>query len=131
MDQQEQENAYSSKMKMTYSAMAVEAIMALAERHGSSLVAIRKYIQATYVLKEQQQASFNSLTLKGVNKAVALNELEKLKNSYKITDQEKQRRKERDRKTNYVSTGRQSKDSKVIDNLYRRKISACNDYVDC
>lgn len=103
----------SSSMKMSYSVMAVEAVMALAERNGSSLVAIRKYIQANYPLKQQQIASFNSLTLKGVSKAVATNELEKLKHSYKLTSQEKERRKEKDRRANYIASGRNPRDAKV------------------
>ena len=118
-EQQETEKAGDSRgsgaaMKMSYSVMAVEAVLELAERHGSSLVAIRKYIQANYPLKQQQTASFNSLTLKGVSKAVAMNELERLKHSYKVTSQEKDRRKERDRKANYIASGRGSKDLKVL-----------------
>jgi hypothetical protein len=100
-------------MKMSYSVMAVEAVIALGERHGSSLVAIRKYIQANYPLKQQQTASFNSLTLKGVSKAVAMNELEKLKHSYKVTQQEKEKRKEKDRRANYIASGRGPRDAKV------------------
>ena len=103
----------SAVMKMSYSVMAVEAVLALGERHGSSLVDIRKYIQANYPLKQQQTASFNSLTLKGVSKAVAMNELERLKHSYKVTSLEKEKRKERDRKANYIASGRGSKDFKV------------------
>jgi linker histone H1 and H5 family len=102
-----------ASMKMSYSVMAVEAVIALGERHGSSLVAIRKYIQANYPLKQQQTASFNSLTLKGVSKAVAMNELEKLKHSYKVTQQEKEKRKEKDRRANYIASGRSPRDAKV------------------
>ena len=78
--------------------MAVEAVLALNERQGSSLIAIRRYIQLTFPLKPQQIASFNSLTLKGVNKAVAVGELEQIKHSYKVSWQEKERRKQKDRK---------------------------------
>jgi len=83
---------------MSYSAMAVEAVLALNDRHGSSLVAIRKWIQANFTLKDQQTASFNALTLKGANKAVANGELDKNKHSYKISEQEKNRRKQKERK---------------------------------
>ena len=82
----------------SYSSMAVEAVLAMNDRHGSSLVAIRKYIQANFSLKEQQTASFNALTLKGANKAVANGELDKNKHSYKISEQEKNRRKQKERK---------------------------------
>jgi hypothetical protein len=118
-DAQESELAAASKsagssMKMSYSVMAVEAVIALNERHGSSLVAIRKYMQANYPLKQQQTASFNSLTLKGVSKAVATNELEKLKHSYKVTLQEKEKRKGRDRKANYLASSHSPRGSKVF-----------------
>ena len=122
----------SSSMKMSYSVMAVEAVMALAERNGSSLVAIRKYIQANYPLKQQQIASFNSLTLKGVSKAVATNELEKLKHSYKLTSQEKEKRKEKDRRANYIASGRNPRDAKVrthmiiTQNTYKLIDSVCH-----
>jgi hypothetical protein len=49
-------------------------------------------------VKEQQMASFNNLTLKGVNKAVANGELEKIKHSFKLSSQEKDRRKEKEKK---------------------------------
>ena len=60
---------------MTYSAMVIEAVATLASvsdkdaKNGSSLVAIRKQILATYGSNlNKQAASFNSLTLKGINK---------------------------------------------------------------
>lgn len=96
--------------KISYQQMAVETVLALGERHGSSLAAIRKYITATYPLKQQQTASFNSLTLKGVQKALALKELDQIKHSFKVSDQEKNRRKEREKKANYVP---KQKDLKV------------------
>ncbi|RYH25602.1 hypothetical protein EON65_15355, partial [archaeon] len=46
----------------------------------------------------KQTASFNSLTLKAVNKAVASNELEKVKHSFKLTGAEKERRREAEKK---------------------------------
>ena len=85
------------KGSLSYSNMAVEAVLALNERHGSSLVAIRKYIQTNFPVKHCQTASFNNLTLKGVTKAVAGGELEKIKHSYKISWQEKERRRLRER----------------------------------
>jgi hypothetical protein len=85
------------KGSLSYSTMAVEAVLALNERHGSSLVAIRKYIQTNFPVKHCQTASFNNLTLKGVTKAVAGGELEKIKHSFKISWQEKERRRIRER----------------------------------
>ena len=61
--------------KLTYAAMVVEAVAALSQltdkdyKFGSSLVAIRKHILTTYGANlKKQTASFNSLTLKGINK---------------------------------------------------------------
>lgn len=79
--------------------MVVEAVANLADRHGTSLNAIRKYVQANYELKKQQAASFNALTLKAVNKAVAMNELERVKqNTFRLSNAERERRKERERR---------------------------------
>lgn len=75
--------------------MVVEAVLAIDDKSGSSLNAIRKYILQNYDVKQQQTASFNSLTLKAVNKAVATGELEKSKHSFKISQAEKLRRKEK------------------------------------
>ena len=83
--------------------MAVEAVVALNDRHGSSLPAIRKYILANFPLKAQQTASFHNLTLKGVNKAVAAQELERDKASYKVTWMEKDRRKNSERKKTKIN----------------------------
>lgn len=84
--------------KVSYSVMVVEAVMNLADRHGSSLPAIRKYITANYELKKQQTASFNALTLKAVNKAVAMDELERVKgHSFRISRRELDRRKEKEK----------------------------------
>ena len=85
------------KVSLSYSVMAVEAVLALNDRHGSSLVAIRKYIQMNFPVKHCQTASFNNLSLKGVTKAVASGELEKIKHSFKISWQEKERRRIRER----------------------------------
>ena len=83
--------------KATYLTMVVEAVANLDERLGSSLQAIRKYILANFLVRKQQAASFNSLTLKAASKAVELKELEKIKNSYKLTFLEKERRKKKAR----------------------------------
>lgn len=83
----------SNEYKLSYSAMTVEAVYRLAEKNGSSLQSIRKYILQNFPLKAQQTASFNALTLKAVNKAVAQNELERLKNTFRLTSAEKEKRK--------------------------------------
>lgn len=78
--------------------MVTEAVINLADRHGSSLPAIRKYVMANFELKAQQIASFNALTLKAVNKAVAMDELERVKgHSFRLSQSEKDRRKEREK----------------------------------
>ena len=78
--------------------MVVEAVIAMDEKQGSSLQSIRKYIASHYDVNKQQTASFNSLTLKGASKAVANGELEKLKNSFRISAEEKQKRKDKEKK---------------------------------
>lgn len=82
----------------TYSAMVLEAVVNLNEREGSSLQAIRKYIMQHYDIRQAQTASFHNLTLKAVNKAVALNELEKFKHSFRLSQAEKDRRKEAEKR---------------------------------
>jgi hypothetical protein len=81
-----------NEYKLSYSAMTVEAVYRLAEKNGSSLQSIRKFILQNFPLKAQQTASFNSLTLKAVNKAVAQNELERLKNTFRLSNTEKEKR---------------------------------------
>ena len=78
--------------------MVVEAVLNLADRRGSSIMGIRKYIQSNYSLKQDQQtASFNSLTLKALQKCVALEILELDKRLYKISDKEKASRKDKEK----------------------------------
>lgn len=77
--------------------MVIEAVTKLADRHGTSIQAIRKYITNNFPLKQQQTASFNSLTLKALGKAVALDVLEYDKRLYRISASEKDRRKEKER----------------------------------
>jgi hypothetical protein len=78
--------------------MVVEAVIRLNDKNGSSLNAIRKHILTQYNIGHKQTASFNSLTLKAVNRAVASNELEKIKHSFRLTQDERDRRKESERK---------------------------------
>jgi hypothetical protein len=73
----------------------MEAVIELNDKEGSSLNAIRKYINDHYDIRNQQKASFHNLTLKAVNKAVANNELERIKHSFKLSNAEKERRKEK------------------------------------
>ncbi len=77
--------------------MVIEAVINLADRHGSSIQAIRKYVTNNFPLKQQQTASFNSLTLKALNKAVAVDVLEYEKRLYRLSNSEKERRREKDR----------------------------------
>lgn len=75
----------------TYSVMVVDAVIALNDKEGSSLNAIRKHILTSYDIKTQH-ASFNNLTLKAVNQAVAADILEKVKHSFRLSAREKERR---------------------------------------
>lgn len=77
--------------------MVIEAVEKLADRYGSSIQAVRKYLTNNFPLKQQQTASFNSLTLKALSKAVALEVLEYDKRLYRISTKEKERRKEKDK----------------------------------
>lgn len=80
--------------KPSYSAMVMDAITNMNEKNGSSLVAIRKYIQTNFSLKQQQTASFNSLTLKALQKLLALDQLEKVGSSFRVSNAEKERKKQ-------------------------------------
>ena len=80
--------------KLSYSEMVLEAVSTLAaqdryvERDGCSLQAIRKFLATTYNLGKQQTASFNNLTLKAINRATAVGDLEfhpKARHSYRLT----------------------------------------------
>jgi hypothetical protein len=86
-----------SSSKMSYTAMVTEAITVLADRHGSSIQAVRKYVTNHFPLKPQQAASFNSLTLKALNKAVALEVLEYDKRLYRLSAKEKDRRRDKEK----------------------------------
>lgn len=78
----------------SYSVMVMEAVIALDDsKNGTSLSAIRKYIITNYGLTKRHVASFNNLTLKAVNKCVAANELEKIKHSFRLTPEEREKRK--------------------------------------
>ena len=66
------------------------------QRNGSSIMAIRKYILQNFNM-HNQTASFQNLTLKAVNKAVAMNELERVKNSFRLSNRERERQKEAER----------------------------------
>ena len=72
--------------------MVVEAVASLDDKVGSSLQAIRKYMQNNFLVKKSV-ASFNNLSMKAILKAVDDNQLEAVhKNCYKLTVVEKDRR---------------------------------------
>jgi hypothetical protein len=77
---------------MNYCDMVVEAVVSLNEKGGSSLPAIRKFISENFGIKKQEVASFNNLTMKALNKAVADQFLEAVGRSYRISANEKERR---------------------------------------
>jgi len=78
-----------------YEHMCVEAVLAIAHKKGTSLQAIRKFIEQTYHLGAMQPATFNKKTLDGVNTAVANQRLERVHQStFKVTNGEKLRRKQ-------------------------------------
>jgi len=87
--------------KVGYTEMVLEAVSTLAaqdryvERDGCSLPAIRKFVAATYNLGKQQTASFNNLTIKAINRAIAVGDLEfnpKARHSYRLTMAYKRKR---------------------------------------
>lgn len=88
----------------SYAVMILEAVAVLNEKNGSSLNAIRKFILSTYNIGHKQAASFNNLTLKAANRAVANNELEKVKHSFRLTVAERERRKEAERRALGIAT---------------------------
>lgn len=119
--------------------MVVDSVIQLNERHGSSIQAIRKYIQINFELKKNlQTASFNSLTLKAISKAVAMNELEKHKNSYKVSKYEKDRiareikekEKEKNRKLRESVYGVKNGGEKSRKSKYNRRSGRYQDELD-
>ena len=75
--------------------MVIESLYELNDKNGSSLQAIRKYIENNLVEKGQQAATFNTLTKKAIDSAVASNRIEKLKkNSYRLSAYEKEKKRE-------------------------------------
>lgn len=77
--------------------MVLEAVIALNEKEGSSLNAIRKFLLIAYDIQNQHKASFNNLTLKAVNNLTASDVLEKVKHSFRLSAAEKERRRIQDR----------------------------------
>ena len=72
--------------------MVVEAVVALDDKLGSSLQAIRKYMQNHFLVKKSV-ASFNNLSMKAILKAIDDKQLEIVhKNCYKLTTIERDRR---------------------------------------
>lgn len=82
----------------SYAVMILDAVLHLNDKNGISLNAIRKYILANFNISHKQTASFHSLTLKAVNRAVAAGELEKIKHSFRLSDAERERRTALERK---------------------------------
>lgn len=74
------------KSKMSFEDMVVDAIVSLAERGGSSLTSIRRYVlDAHPETQAKQAASYNSLSLKALTSAVAKGKLERDKHTYKLS----------------------------------------------
>jgi hypothetical protein len=66
--------------------MAIEAIISLAEKGGSSLVSIRRYIlEHNLETQSKQPASFNNLTLKALNTLAADGKVDREKHTYKLS----------------------------------------------
>lgn len=78
---------------MNYFDMVMEAVVQLDEKGGSSLQGIRKFIQTTFAPNCKAVSSFNNLTLKAINMAVADNMLERNGHSFRLSWVEKDRRK--------------------------------------
>ena len=73
----------------------MQAFSTLNEKDGSTLQAVRKHILASFEVGRQQTASFNNLTLKAIQKAVAVGDLEhsaKSRFNYKLSMAYKKKR---------------------------------------
>ncbi len=83
--------------KLSYEQMVILAVEANEGKFGATLPSIRAYIRNNFEhQKGQQTASFNALTLKGLNKAIASQVIEKMptnKVNYRISSHERERRK--------------------------------------
>ena len=99
--------------KLSYEQMVVLAVEANEGKFGATLPSIRAYIRNNFEhQKGQQTASFNALTLKGLNKAIASQVIEKMptnKVNYRISSYERERRKvaEREEKKRELEKKRQ------------------------
>ncbi len=79
---------------MKYLDMVIESIYALSDKNGSSIQSIKKYMQQNLSQHGHQPASFNSLTKKAIDQAIAIGRIEKIKkNVYRISQTEKDKRK--------------------------------------
>jgi hypothetical protein len=88
--------------------MVIQTIYTLNEKDGSTLQAIRKHILSTYDLGRQQTASFNNLTLKAIQKAVAIGDLEhshKSRFNYRLSAAYKKKRDAQIAKAHYGKAG--------------------------
>eukprot|EP01038_Epipyxis_sp_PR26KG_P004667 gene4667-6556_t len=87
--------AKKANSKLSYAGMVLESIIDMNEKSGSSLQSIRKYLQTVFNMRNQQVASFNSLTMKAINKLIATGEIEKVvgTRAFRLTPAEKDRRK--------------------------------------
>jgi SWI/SNF-related matrix-associated actin-dependent regulator of chromatin subfamily A member 5 len=113
--------------KMTYAAMVVEAVAQMNDKNGSSLIAVRKFVQENFDIDQKQSiASFNSLTLKALTKSVATGALEKVKSSFRITYWEKKRRQEllKPKKPKAAKKAKKAKKKKLKKKLLKRTSSA-------
>jgi hypothetical protein len=80
---------------LSYAEMAVEAVIALKDRKGSSLIAIRKYIQTNFPIKSPPAGQFNHLTLAGCLRAVAKGWLQNVRASFKLSTKQQREMRER------------------------------------
>ncbi|CAM9628582.1 unnamed protein product [Choristocarpus tenellus] len=88
----------SSGKKATYADMALEAIADMKDKNGSSLPSIRKWIQNNFTeTREKQKASFNSLSIKALAKLVSDGVLEKVKHSFRLSQDYLREEKRRER----------------------------------
>jgi len=93
--------------------MVIDAVLNLKDRNGASIPSIRKYILDNNLkAKEAAPASFNNMTMKALKRAVESGRLERTKSSYRISFEELNRMKQREKERKSIGTIVKSQDGK-------------------
>lgn len=81
--------------------MVIDAVLNLKDRNGASIPSIRRYVlENNPKAKEAAPASFNNMTMKALKRAVESGRLDRTKSSYRISLEElnRMKQKEKDKK---------------------------------